>query len=126
MIGALPALARTTLDLSGVLSWLLDRYATVLAEYRRRMTGDPAGLRAAAQTYLGIADQAAGTSGDLLRRRAGLAAHWCGPAYDAFGSAACRVATGLDGAEARLRRHAAALERAAGGLEAAASGGDAV
>ncbi len=114
------------MDLSGVLSWLLDRYATVLAEYRRRMTGDPAGLRAAAQTYRGLADQVAGTSNGLLQRRIGLGTHWGGPAYDAFGSAARQVATRLDDAEARLRRHAAALERAAGGLETAASGGGAV
>ncbi|MFG1779561.1 WXG100 family type VII secretion target [Micromonospora sp. NPDC049048] len=126
MTGVLPVLARSTMDLSGVLSWLLERYATVLAEYRRQVTGDPAGLRATAQAYLAVADRTAGVSSDLDRRRCGLGAHWHGSAYDAFGSASCRVTTGLDGTEARLRRHAAALERAAGGLQAAAGTGDVV
>ncbi|MEU4639453.1 WXG100 family type VII secretion target [Micromonospora sp. NPDC023814] len=126
MTGVSPVLVGHTVNLSGALSWLLSRYATVLAEYRRQMTGDPAGLRAVAHSYLAIADQAAGVSGELVRRRTGLSAQWHGSAYDAFGAAAGRVATGLDGTEARLRRHAAALERAAGGLEAAASTADTV
>ncbi|WP_405103215.1 WXG100 family type VII secretion target [Micromonospora sp. NBC_01412] len=127
MTGVLPVLGGgTTMDLSGVLSWLLDRYATVLAEYRRQITGDPAGLRATAQSYLAIADRTAGVSGELVRRHSGLAVHWYGSAYDAFGSASGRVTGGLDGIEARLRRHAAAMERAAGGLEAAAGTGDVI
>ncbi|MEH1017355.1 hypothetical protein V6U90_30225 [Micromonospora sp. CPCC 206060] len=126
MPGVSPVLVGSTIDLSGALSWLLDRYATVLAEYRRQLTGDPAGLRTVAHSYLAVADRAAGVSGDLARRRSGLSAHWYGAAYDAFGAATGRVSTGLDSTEARLRRHATALERAAGGLGAAASTADVV
>ncbi|GAB3147935.1 hypothetical protein GCM10027290_31880 [Micromonospora sonneratiae] len=114
------------LDLSGALSGLLNRYAEVLTEYRRRMTGDPTGLCAVAQSYRSIADQAAGVSSDLHRQRSQLATHWSGAAYDAYGTATVRVTTGLDGTEARLRRHAAALDDAAGALRSAASGTDGV
>ncbi|MGW0431712.1 TPR repeat region-containing protein [Micromonospora sp. NPDC003197] len=126
MTTAVPLSGRLVLDLSGALSGLLNRYAQVLTEYRRQMTGDPAGLCAVAQSYRTLADQAAGVCTDLHRHRTQLAQHWSGAAYDAYGTATGRVTAGLDGSEARLRRHAAALENAAGALRSAAAGADSV
>ncbi|MGH3657868.1 MAG: WXG100 family type VII secretion target, partial [Micromonosporaceae bacterium] len=106
-------------NLSGVVAWLARAYDSTLAEYQRRVTGDPGALRQVAGGYRAHADRVAAIAEELLSRSRSSGADWQGAAYQAFGGAVTRVGGRVDVTEHRLRRQATAVETAASALDQA-------
>lgn len=112
-------LADSTVDLSGVLGTLRDRYAEVLSAHRRAATGDPVALRAAGRTHHAQADRIDGAATDLADRT--LSDDWTGPAATAYRQWAGTLGRDLAGCSTVLRRQSDVLSGAADALESAAS-----
>ncbi|BCJ33628.1 hypothetical protein Athai_11310 [Actinocatenispora thailandica] len=114
----------STVDLSGVLAALRERYRSVLAAYRRAATGDPAALRAAGSGHATRADRL-GQVADAVRDTA-LVDDWTGPAADAYRRAGGVSADRLGDTATLLRSQRDVLDGAADALIRAAAGIDAL
>lgn len=112
----------STVDLSGVLAALRERYRSVLAAYRRAATGDPAALRAAGSGHATRADRL-GQVAETTRETA-LVDDWTGPAADAYRRAGGAWSGRLGDTATLLRAQRDVLYGAADALTDAAAGID--
>jgi WXG100 family type VII secretion target len=100
-------------DMSGVISSILQRYQQVLTGYQQMVTGDPSAVTNAAAVLQDEAGALSSVSGDLSQRASTLAGSWQGSAYDAFRTATTGLTGSVDDAANSLLQEAQKLTRAA-------------
>jgi hypothetical protein len=106
-------------DMSGVISAMLQSYQNVVTQYQQMVTGDPGALNTAGTTLQDKATTLASASADLNQRANTLASTWEGDAATAFRTAATGLATQLDTSRATAAQEGQRLVAAAGLLQGA-------
>ncbi|HKN99814.1 MAG TPA: WXG100 family type VII secretion target [Pseudonocardiaceae bacterium] len=113
-------------DMSGVVSSILQSYQQVLTQYQTMVTGDPDTVE---RTGTNLRDQASrlnAVSGDLTQRASTVAGTWQGSAATAYQQASGQVATQVQDAGSTLSQEAQRLSAAASLLRAGKSQMDSV
>lgn len=111
--------ASGTVDCSGLVAGILQRFRAVGARYAEEVKGDPGTVRAAAQAQSQQAQQLTRTSQAARQRSAALAANWEGGAYDAYAARSGRVCDQLDQSAQTLQQQSQKLTQAATALDTA-------
>jgi Proteins of 100 residues with WXG len=106
-------------DMSGVITSILQSYQNVVTQYQQMVTGDPGALSTAGQTLQDKATTLASASSDLTQRANTLASTWEGDAATAFRNAATGLAGQLDASRATAAQEGQRLVAAAGLLQGA-------
>ncbi|SFW90498.1 WXG100 family type VII secretion target [Amycolatopsis australiensis] len=113
-------------DASGVVSSVLSGYRRVLAECRRRVTGDPGALSAASQRVAAQASTVSREADEIGESAKNLHADWDGDACTAFAAAAGKLGEELADAAAELGDQANRLSIAARLVQSAEAAVDSV
>jgi WXG100 family type VII secretion target len=101
-----------TVDASGVVGAVLSGYRRVLAECRRRVTGDPGALSAASQRVSAQASTVSRKAREVGASAKTLHADWDGDAYTAFATAAGELGRELTDTATKLDDQAKRLSAA--------------
>jgi uncharacterized protein YukE len=113
-------------DMSGVVSSMLQSYQQVLTQYQTMVTGDPDTIE---KTGTNLADQSAKlttVSGDLTQRSTTVAGTWQGSASTAYQQASGQVSTQVQNTGTTLSQEAQRLSAAASLLRAGKSQMDSI
>lgn len=106
-----------TVDCSGLVASILQRFRAVGTRIAEEVKGDPATVRAASQKQQQQSQQLAQLSQQARQRSTTLAGSWQGGAYDAYAAKMARTCEQLDQTSQKLGQQAQKLEMAAGALE---------
>ncbi len=108
-------------DMSGVITSILQSYQAVVTQYQQMVTGDPGALTTAGQTLQDKATTLASASSDLTQRANTLSSTWEGDAATAFHNAATGLCGQIDTDRATAAQEGQRLTAAAGLLQGAKS-----
>lgn len=109
-----------TVDCSGLVSSILQRFRAVGARIAEEVKGDPATVRTAAQAQQQQAQQLSQVSQQARQRSTTLASSWEGGAYDAYAAKMGRTCDQLDDTARKLAAQSQKLGQAAVALDNAA------
>jgi uncharacterized protein YukE len=109
------------IDMSGVVSSILNTYAQALQTYEQQVTGDPEALAGAAEQQQDEAKSLGEVGSSLDQQAGGLKSSWTGNAADAFAAAEGALTQQLQQAAQQLTQEAQRLSSASTALEEAKS-----
>ncbi len=108
-----------TVDCSGLVSSILQRFRAVGARIAEDVEGDPGTVRAASQAQQQQSQQLSRLSQQARQRSTSLASSWEGGAYEAYAAKMGRTCDQLDDTSKKLATQSQKLAQAAAALDAA-------